>query len=231
MMLAKLKILRVEFDSTIAPFEVPAFRGAINAKVGRENTLLFHNHLDDNKFNYRYPLIQYKVVSKRPTLLCLHEGVDEIHKFFEQRDWSICVGNRHLEMKIAKLDMNNFTMQVSDKSFDYEIRHWVALDQKSYAEYKALTGLAERLTKLESILVGNMIAFAKGIHWTLPPKEQTPLKVKIINIQEPHTVNIKGIKTLAFNLHFQANMFLPTYIGLGKNVSLGFGVVRQKRKH
>ena len=37
-MLTKLKVLRVEFDAIIQSYEIPAFRGAINAKVGRENS-------------------------------------------------------------------------------------------------------------------------------------------------------------------------------------------------
>lgn len=229
-MLTKLKVLRVEFDAIIQSYEIPAFRGAINAKVGKENSLLFHNHLDDHKFSYRYPLIQYKVIGKKPTLLCIHDGVEEIHKFFEQKDWSIRISDRVLDMKIAKLDMNNFNMQVWDKDFDYQIKSWIALDQKAYTDYQALASMEERILKLENTLVGNMITFAKGIGWTLPPKEERPLKVKITSI-EPQWVNVKGNKMLAFDLAFKTNMFLPNYIGLGKNVSLGFGVVRQMRNY
>lgn len=213
----------------IASYELPAFRGAIIDKIGREDSLLFHNHLDDKKYSYRYPLVQYKTVGKRPTLLCLHEAVEEIHKFFGQRDWSIRISDRTLEMKIANLELNNFNMQVWDRNFDYSIHHWIALDQKAYADYQALAGMGERIAKLESILVGNMIAFAKGIGWTLPPKEERPLNAKIISMEEPKWVSVKGNKVLAFDMHFKTNAFLPSFVGLGKHVSLGFGLVKAMR--
>ena len=57
----KLKFLRVQFDTEIAPYEIPAFRGAIASKVGRDS-VLYHNHLDDKTFRYGYPLIQYNLM-------------------------------------------------------------------------------------------------------------------------------------------------------------------------
>jgi hypothetical protein len=79
----KLKYLRIEFDEKIAGHEIPLFRGALIDKVGKEN-ILFHNHLDDKVYQYGYPLIQYKIVHHRPTLLCLHKGTEEVHHFFSQ---------------------------------------------------------------------------------------------------------------------------------------------------
>jgi len=39
----KLALLKVAFDTTIQPYEVSAFRGAIIDKVGRQHEW-FHNH-------------------------------------------------------------------------------------------------------------------------------------------------------------------------------------------
>jgi hypothetical protein len=61
-----IRLLRVEFDAPLKPYEVPAFRGAVVAKVGREHDL-FHNHLDDTRYAYRYPLVQYKSLYERAT--------------------------------------------------------------------------------------------------------------------------------------------------------------------
>lgn len=227
--MVKLKLLRVEFDTTIQPNEVFAFRGAVIAKVGQEDSLLFHNHLDDQKYNYRYPLIQYKRIGSRPTMLCLHEGVDEIHKFFEQKDWSLHFHDRTLEMKIAKLDMKQFTMQVWDRDFTYEIQRWIALDQESYKAYQEIEGIGEQVRFLETKLVGNILSFAKGIGWTLPPKDEKPLVCKILQMLPPRTSRVKSVVVMSFDLRFKTNVFLPNYIGLGKNVSMGYGVVKEVR--
>ena len=58
-----LRLLSVTFQSTIEPWELPQFRGAMAHKVGLEHEW-FHNHNNEDpdkpKLHYRYPLIQYK---------------------------------------------------------------------------------------------------------------------------------------------------------------------------
>jgi hypothetical protein len=36
--------------------------------------------------------------------------------------------------------------------------------------------------------------------------------------------------TMGFNVNFKTNLFLPNFIGLGKGVSKGYGVVLQEQK-
>lgn len=225
MTMQKLKFLRVQFDTEIAACELPAFRGAVAGKAGLEN-ILFHNH-DKEKGGYRYgyPLIQYKRIGRQPAILCLGEGVEEIHHFFGNRNWDIHLSGRAVEMRIAKLELNQFTMQVWDRPFDYEIRNWVALDQDSYRIYQRTQGLTDQLRLLESKLTGNILSLAKGIGWTV----DRPIQVSITQMGEVRPVAVKGVKVLGFNLLFRTNVFLPDFIGLGKNVSLGFGTVTRAR--
>jgi len=221
----KIKILTVTFDTEIKDFELPAFRGAIIDKVGRNN-ILFHNHLDDDKFLYKYPLIQYKTIGRKPAIQCIDVGVDEIHKFFEKSNWDLKISGRVLDMKIDRLDLNQFTMQVWDKTFDYTISNWIALNKQNYQAYITFESLVEKISLLEKILTANILAFAKGIEWTV----DKPIVVKIINMNETRGVKIKGQSILGFNVTFCTNVFIPKFIGLGKSVSLGYGVVSQPRK-
>src|SRR5512133_775738 len=89
----KIRLLQVLFEDEIHASEIPALRGAIIEKAGRKN-IIFHNHLDDSKFLYRYPLIQYKCLNKRAALICIDYAVDEIHNFFGNTDWSIRLSGR-----------------------------------------------------------------------------------------------------------------------------------------
>ena len=216
-------MLTVVFDAKLQGFEVPAFRGAMIAKVGSEN-VLFHNHLSGNTFLYKYPLVQYKTVGGKPAIICIEYGVDEIHKFFENSDWSLKIGDRWLDMKIGRLNLNQFMMQVWDKSWRYNITNWVALNQENYPKYAAIESLTEQIQFLERTLTGNIISMAKGIEWDV----DKPIKLTINEIIATRLVNLKGSKVTAFTLDFTTNVFLPNYIGLGKSVSLGFGVVRSK---
>jgi len=228
-----LKLLRVHFDVEIAPYEVAAFRGAIIEKVGIENDL-FHNHLneggkidetEDPKFAYRYPRIQYKRIGKQPVILCVGEGVDEIHKFFEKSNWDIRLGKDVLEMRIAKLDLNQFEMKISERLSSYSIRNWVALNQQAYNQYQKLDGIVEKIAFLEKKLIGNILAFAKGIGWHIEEK----IELKITDLPQMQLISYKKQKLQTFNLDFKTNVFIPQYIGLGAKTSVGMGTVFLKK--
>lgn len=216
----KIRILDVGFENEIAAWEVPALRGAIIETAGRENTL-FHNHINKD-YLYSYPLIQYKRIGKKPHLVCIEDGVDMVHHFFEKKQEGLMLGDRPYELKVDQLGLNTFTMQVWDKSFNYFLQDWLPLSQKNYGEFKKLNSELEQLEFLEKILVGNMLSFAKGIEWNI----DKPIKLRIQNIVRTNILSVKGIKREAYTVSFTSNVFLPNHIGLGKNASMGFGVVR-----
>jgi hypothetical protein len=218
----KIRLLHIEFDTEIRATEVPAFRSAIIEKVGREN-ILFHNHLNDEQYLYKYPLIQYKQIRRHPCILCIDYGVDEIHKYFENRNWNIKINDRWLEMKIARLNLNQFTMQVWNKMFDYHIRNWIALNQENYLKYFSIEGMVDKIQFLEKTLTANILSFAKGIEWTV----EKPVEVKILEIVSSRRVMLKNKQIVGFTVNFRTNVFLPNFIGLGKAVSKGFGIVNR----
>ncbi len=219
----KLRILDIAFENPIEAWEVPAFRGAVVESAGRENTL-FHNHLND-KFRYAYPLIQYKRIRKKPHLVCIEEGVDEVHHFFENKQEGLVLGDRPYELKVDSISLNKFTMQVWDKGFTYFMQDWLPLNQKNYTGYKQLASEIDRMVFLEKILTGNILSFAKGVGWNVDKE----IKLRINEIVRTTTLSIKGIKREAFTLRFGTNVFLPNHIGLGRNASLGFGVVWERK--
>lgn len=220
----KIRILTVIFDSRIRRDEVPAFRGAVIAKVGKEN-VLFHNHLDDRQYRYRYPLIQYKLIGGRPSIMCLDNGVDEIHKFFENSDWKLLINDQQYDMKIHRLWLNQFTMQVWDRMWNYSITNWIALNQDNYRRFLNLTAEEEKNELLRRTLTANIISMAKGIHWDV----DKTIRLEITHIPRVKLLPLKGQKVTAFTTEFRTNVFLPDFIGLGKSVSLGFGIVQHKK--
>jgi hypothetical protein len=217
----KLRTLTVSFDAEIAAYEIPAFRGAVISKAGLEQ-VLFHNHISDDQFVHRYPVIQYKRLGNKPTIFCLGEGVDEIHHFFNNKSWKINISNRDIDLRIHKLDMDQVTMQVWNSIFHYHIRSWVALNPENFEQYKLLTTDADKKAKLEAILIGNIISMAKAIQWDVDKQ----IVVRVVEIERATWAKVKGVKLAAFDVKFQSNVFLPRYIGLGKSSSLGYGVVR-----
>jgi hypothetical protein len=222
--LKRIRYLTVRFDADIEAYELPAFRGAIIEKAGREH-LLFHNHLGESAYLYGYPVIQYKRVGRNPALVCVDYGVDEVHHFFNQRDWEITLGNRPLKLAIRSLQMQQYTLQVWERSFRYRLFNWLALSQENYEVYRTLPDDLARLAFLERVLTGNILAFAKGVKWNV----DRPIALRIDEVLKTKIVPYKGQKLQAFDLHFRSNVFLPDHLGLGKGVSLGFGTVTQPR--
>ena len=221
----KLRVLDITFENPIEAWEVPAFRGGVVQTAGKENTL-FHNHLGKD-YRFSYPLIQYKRIRKKPHLVCIEEGVDEVHHFFENKQEGLMLGKRQYELRVEQIRLNRFTMQVWDKSFNYFLQDWLPFNQENYKAFKELASELEQMEFLERILKGNILSFAKGIGWQVDKE----IKVRIGEILRVNIITVKGVKREAYTLRFSTNVFIPNHIGLGKNASLGFGVVWEERLH
>ena len=221
-----IRVLLIGFEQKIAAWELPAFRGAVSSITGYKH-LLFHNHRDKKGYRYGYPLIQYKRIREKPALLCIEEGVDEVHHFFEEHHGVLPLGDREYEIKVENIRLNRFTMQTWDRSFRYRLLNWLPLNQNNYEKYHVLTDDVARTELLNDILFGNILSFAKGIGWLL---DKEKMKVRIHDILRRSMVKVKGVPRETFTLEFSTNVFLPNYIGLGRNVSLGFGMVRSVRE-
>lgn len=218
-----IRTLLVIFDNSVPHQNISAFRGAIIEKVGREH-LLFNHHINDATLLYRYPLIQYKSVQKKPAILCLGDGVDEIHKLFNKPSWDIDLKGKKMDLSIDNLNLNNFKLNVWDKNFDYKLFNWLALNERNYKKYQVLDNEMDRLEMLERILIGNILAFAKGMEWHIDKE----IKIRITTIRRSKQLKHKNTHLIAFDLDFTSNVFLPNYIGLGKSASHGYGVVKIK---
>lgn len=215
----KIKYLTIIFDNQIMPWQLSEFRTSIIQLVGKDK-ILFHNHVGKG-FRYKYPLIQYKLIRKNPAMVCINEGTDEIHAFFQEKHRHMKINNEPTELIIKQMHMNTFVMQSWDKAFNYSIYNWLPFNEENYNTYRTITNENEQIRFLSKILTGNILSFAKGIQWNI---DKNILITNFAIIKKAENT-IKGIKFLSFNIHFTANIFLPRYIGLGKAVSKGFGIV------
>lgn len=218
----KLRILSVTFDTPIEPWELRAFRGAVAAKAGYQHEH-FHNHDNESGgYHYRMPLIQYKQDHGRPMLVCLNEGIEELHHFFSQPDWTLDLNGRSAPVRIHKLDVKNYSLGVWDKAFRYHIRQWIGLNEDNYGTYSRLTGLVEKLFLLEKVLQNQVV----GLLQQLDCEAERQVEVKIQQLKEDKWVSFKGVKVLAFSLEFTSNVALPDFLGIGKGASVGWGIIK-----
>lgn len=219
--LHKIPILTIRFANEITSKELPFFRGAIISKVPAALTL-FHNHIDTG-FRYRYPLIQYKRINGKAAIVCLGEGTDAIGNFFAAADFNLQIGNRSESFQIENMQASQWLLQPWEDTFTYTIHRWLPFNSDNYAKYKELNGVVERVQMLEHLLVGNILSMCTG----LGVHVKSEIRCQVLDIARETVCEYKGVKMQAIDLTFKNNVYLHNFIGLGKGVSQGFGIVKQ----
>lgn len=217
----KTRYLQLIFDLPFQAYDIPKLRAAIIEKTKRESDL-FHNHSGDEKFLYRYPLIQYKIKNKKPCLICLKEATDDIHYLLREKDFKFNISGKLYDFEIEDVRLKYVNIQTWDTDFKYSLLHYIALNQENFTEYKKLESLIERISFLERLLHIHLQLFANELNAHLP----IPLTAHILNIQEEKYIEFKEVFHLTFTLQFKTNLYIPDFVGIGKGVSVGFGIVR-----
>ncbi|MCB9287132.1 MAG: hypothetical protein H6560_07405 [Lewinellaceae bacterium] len=218
-----IDIMRVDFDADISPAEVPAFRGAVIEKVGIEQEI-FHNHNNEaggNGYHYRYPLIQYKALEGRPAILFIGDAVSEAHHLFRQPDWELSFTRRKLRGRLVRSQTKEYEVGLTPAPRPYLLRRWLALNQDNHRRFEETRGMAARARLLERVLAGHILGFASGVGIRFEER----FELAITEIEQQRIRSFEGVKSLTFDVRFEANLLLPPHIGLGKGVTQGFGVL------
>ena len=216
----------VKFNNEITFREISLLRGAVLNSLGGEPELLFHNHIGESAFRYSYPLIQYKRIHKRAAIFCIGQGVEAIGQFLSAQNFSIMLGSRPVQLSIEAVSPKRSLVQTWDSTFRYHLQKWLPFNSENYREYMALDDSSSRVACLEKILIGNLISFAKGVGINL--NEQ--VDCKLLSVSAPRLVLVKNVKMMSFDVEFRSNLSLPDYMGLGKHVSIGYGLVEKYDK-
>lgn len=221
-----IRTLTIITDAEIRQNEIPLFRGAVINSLGTHPNLYFHNHLTEDSFRYAYPLIQYKRLGGKAAIVCVEEAVDLIGQFLTEADSMLAIGERQVSWNTSHIQPARILVQVWESTFGYHISRWLPLNSKNYQLYKDIEGVADRVAFLEQILKANLLSMLKGLNIHL----EKELILKITELSEPYLLYNKGVKMMAFNADFKCNLSIPDNLGIGKNASIGCGVVHQLRK-
>ncbi|ASW42778.1 MULTISPECIES: CRISPR-associated endonuclease Cas6 [Eubacteriales] len=213
----QVEICKLTFNNlNLSPRYSEKIRGYLGNKYIDNN--LMHNH-DNDKFIYRYPLVQYKVINNKPIIIGINEAAQIIANIGVEEDNIIINGVNYdsLENSIIK---KTYDFGEAEDYIEYKFETpWIALSQKNNSLYKAANEIKKE-DLLKKILIGNIISMSKGFNYTV--KEEIKCW---INLKETE-VNLKGIKHTAFLGNFKVNFYIPDYLGLGKSVSRGFGTIK-----
>ena len=219
-----IRTLTVVFDTDIRQSEIHLFRGAVLKALGDKANLLYHNHTGEHTFRYSYPLIQYKRIRGKAAMVCVNEGADVIGQFLTNMPSNMVLGDRVVDVVIEKVIPAKVLVQTWQSIFHYHVSRWLPLNTQNYIKYRSCEGMAEKVLLLESILKGNLLSMLKGLGIHL----ESELLLKISDLSSEHVIYNKGIAMMSFNASFTSNLSIPNFMGIGKNASLGCGMVCEK---
>jgi len=216
-----IRTLTVLYNTEISAKEISFFRGAVLNSLGDKANVLYHNHTGKETFRYSYPLIQYKRINGKAAITCVEEGADIIGQFLTETSEPLTLGNREATFEVEKVLPEKVDVCISEMPIVYNLCHWLPLNAKNYSQYKDADSLVEKIHILERVLVGNILSFLKGVDIRLDDK----LEIHITDILNQKFITYKKIKLMSFDIAFKANILLPSYIGIGKNASIGNGIL------
>lgn len=216
-----IRTLTINYDLPITQREIPHFRGAVIASLEHKD-ILFHNHTGEDTLRYSYPLIQYKPIHKKAAVMGIGKGIDAITHLLSIPNYNFQIGKKSVEMHIESVNAYDHEITVSEEATHrYRLQNWLPLNSSNYAQYLNSETLVERIQILERVLIGNILAFMKGIDIHLEER----INVHITDITGQRPITYKRVKLMAFDIEFKTNISLPQHIGVGKNASVGCGVL------
>lgn len=186
----------------------------------KEKSVLLHNHMGNGEFRYAYPQVQYKVINQTPTLVGINEGAELLTNLFLKIN-ELKIGGSVYPVHQKNIEARQIEpgASVAPKTYRFETL-WMALNQKNHERYAGANSL-EREKLLEKILVGNCLSFFKAIDLFV----EVQLKARV-SLNEKET-RFKNNRMIAFEGMFEINAKLPDWVGLGKQVSRGFGTIKK----
>ncbi|AYQ36653.1 CRISPR-associated endonuclease Cas6 [Runella sp. SP2] len=187
----------------------------------KEHSPLLHNHYDDGSLRYAYPLVQYKVINRVPTLVGLGEGAQLLVELF-LKIRTLDIDGREYPILSKHINHQQATVEVGNALTKYRFETlWMPLNQANHVEYMNADE-PTRQALLQRILQNNILAFLKGVGAYQP---DLPRLMILLNVQSQTTTQFKNQTMLAFTGDFVVNATLPDGIGLGKSVARGFGSI------
>jgi ribosomal protein L6P/L9E len=175
----------------------------------------FHHH---SPSSYHYPLVQYKMANSKLVVMGIGRYSDVVFERMSQIE-NIVVPN--CKVRVNNIELETVSHEVSHEQTSYEFTSpWLALNSTNYENFLS-SDKNQRKELLQRILVANILSMLKGLDILYKEKIVANIEKYKTKITIAHENKFAGIWC-----KWNANISLPNYIGIGKSVSKGFGVIR-----
>lgn len=169
---------------------------------------------------YFYPRLQYKIIRGGPIIAAVNEGCSLLWDIYDKLE---DLNDRDNGFKIIekRLIEKKSLFGITDRLIKYRfLTPWLALPEENFKKY-LLMDEEGRSKMLIKVLDGHIRSVSESLGYEIHEE---------INIK----TNIKGNYIFQRDIHvaglfgsFTANFEIPSFLGLGKSVSRGFGTIKQ----
>lgn len=218
----RVNVVWLELFSVHIKFaEIPCLRQAIALALPEYD--IIHNHLKRGKFRYSYPQVQFKIVKNVPIVLGVNRGIRVVKKIIKDVK-EVRIGERNFRLWEFALNEGELEFGQTEEVHTYRFASpWMALNQENYQRYRSLSRV-EQHDFLNHLLRENLKSLAKGFKYWIPDIEQIVVDGEYEEIKS----KFKGNKMVCFWGEFRVNFAIPQFLGIGKQVARGYGVVLPK---
>ena len=176
----------------------------------------FHHHMEKP---YHYPLVQYKrIYDGKYMVMGLAAYADILYNKIKDIE-CIVTKNEKLPIRTLEISKRNISVQ-NTHATTYQFNSlWIALNKQNYAKYNTLQ---HKKTFLQDILVGNILSAYRGLDVNI----DFPLMADILWFNAKNAIAHEN-NFIGFRCAFRINISLIPFMGLGKSVSKGFGMINK----
>lgn len=215
-----MDITTVTYRGKLKIGEEQMFRGAILKELGEQASLLLHNHVGEG-LRYAYPLVQYKVIGGKPSIVGIGSGGSALANL--PKECELMIGKQPRLFQVENINIQPYEPEIADAPKMYSITRYIPLNAKNMEQFDSLPALTDRVCLVENIINANILAFFKGIDYHCDDEIQTAIS----SVHRIYPLYYKGVRFHGFDMTFITNVLLPDGIGLGKSPSIGFGSLRR----
>jgi len=206
----------------LKPSQIHKFRGFVG-NIFRDHDLIHNHDLKTGKPIYRYPLIQFKLIDKKPAIIAITDRAVKIFAEIFMKLDKIVIEDTVIPVFEKNLKIEEVEFGYSDEIFMYEfVSPWIGLNQKNFIKYND-AGREEKNEILKRVMTGNILSMSKYLDCWLSKDQKIKIDIKLKKIK----VTLKSKSMTGFTGILKTNFCLPDYLGIGKSVSRGFGAVRR----
>ncbi len=206
-------------------FQPYQLRGAIG-NLFRDWSIM-HQHLG-RQYLYQHPLVQYKIIEGIPMVVGLGLGAELL---------AALEPPRHLMMNHTRVEFEDVRLVsalyepdfVTPRDFHFATP-WLALNEDNYARYREheVHERNEAIREmLQSILIGNILSFAKGLGFSILARLQA--KIEHWQAEPVRAKQLDSGVMLGFAASGEITFYAPPLWGFGKQSSRGNGVMITKK--